>query len=265
MPPIIDSDADVAALAPRQTGYIPRDYEAVPPGTVQFCEPMPGMLRIPRVEWDERIKELEAKKATLSDLRKAAGLKTLNQGMTNYCHSFGTVNAIRLIREANGLPPVDFSPTGVAAQFQNFRNANNRPAGLGGNTYQNIPWIAEHGIPLASDWPLNKIDRKYATPDMKARAAQHKLTEWYELPRNDFDAAASCLLRGIPVVMGLAWWGHMICGMTLRKVKGGYGIEIWNSHGPQYGDDGCAILTERRATAFDQAAPRVVSLSKGNA
>lgn len=249
--PIIDDDSDAGSTGTFGKGYEPRDYATQP--TVEFCSPYPDGFIIPEVEWRERIEELERNKATLTDVRTRHGIKTLSQSSTNYCWSFGTVNGIRMARAAAGYPYLDLSPTAVAAQIKGFRN-------VGGNTFDAIPWIAEHGVPTTEHWPLNRIDRRYVTPEMKADAKRTVLTEWYELPSNNFAAAASCLLRGIPVAMGLSWWGHLICGLTLRSLPNGdFGIEIENSWGEQWGDKGLGVLTRRKATAFDQAAPRVVT------
>lgn len=238
-------------------GYEPRDYEAQPAGSVQFCAPMPPAMKIPRVEWDERIRELEENKATLVHVRARAGLKTLYQGQTNYCWAFATVNAVRILRAANGLPNLDLSATAVAYQIKGGRN-------VGGNTYEAIPHIATHGVPETKYWPLNSFDRRHISPAMKLNAQRTRLTEWYELKSNDFDALASCLLRNIPVVMGQFHWMHMVCGLALRKLKnGGYGVEIENSWGDWWGNKGLGVLTEDKAISFDQAAPRVVTAGVG--
>lgn len=232
-------------------GYEPRDYNTAPPGSIEFCSPLPPGFLIPRSEWRGLIEEQERNQATLVDVRRRSGIRTLSQGRTNYCWMFGTTNAARIVIAKKGLEVPEFSPTGAAALIKGFRN-------VGGNTFNAIPWIARHGIPLQPDWTLNVIDRRFDTPQMRANALHHRLLEWWELPSNNFDAAASCLLRGFPVILGLRWWMHMVCGLALRALpSGGFGIEIENSHGESYGNKGLAVLTENRATAFDQACPRV--------
>jgi hypothetical protein len=151
---------------------------------------------------------------------------------------------------ASGLPHVELSATMVACLAKNYRK-------VGGNTFDAIPIMHSIGVCSTQLWPLNQINRKYDTPAMRADAQQRRLAEWFELKPNNFDYAASALLLGFPVILGLAWWGHMILGLQLVQTsRGGYGILIENSWGESYGDLGLAVLEESRATAFDQAAVR---------
>lgn len=244
--PIIDGET-------MSLGYVSRDYDLQLPGTIEFCAPLPHDFVIPRSEWPGLIEAQEASHSTLRHVRDRAGIRTKSQNGTNYCWAFGTVAAIQLVRAAAGMPTVELSPTAVAAKIKNYRNR-------GGNTFDAIPYIAQHGVPTVEYWPLNRIDARYDTPEMRENSKNYRLTEWYELRSNSFDQAASCLLRGMPVILGLAWWGHMVCGLRLVALPGGgYGIEIENSHGEGYGEKGLAVLPESKATAFDQAAPRVVT------
>jgi len=168
------------------------------------------------------------------------------------CWSFGTVNCVRILRAKMGLPFANLSPTGPAAQIKNFRN-------VGGNTPEIIRWLAQNGVPEVKYWPLNQIDRRYVTDDMKKNAAQYKLVDWYELPRNDFNAMMSCLLLGIPVACGFMWWRHLVAGLSPKALSNGFGIEIENSWGNSWGNNGLGTLEESKATAFDQVAPIVFS------
>lgn len=258
-PVLTDSECQQYAQSPvingevMSFGYVARDYDLQLPGTVEFCSPLPPDFVIPRGEWEGIIKAQEEHRATLRHVRDRAGIRTKSQNGTNFCWNFGTIAAAQLVRAAAGLPTVELSPTAGASLIKNYRNR-------GGNTFDAIPFIAEHGCPTTEYWPLNKIEPKYDTPEMRANALNYRLTEWYELKSNSFDQAASCLLRGMPVILGLAWWGHMVCGLRLVSLGGGkFGIEIENSHGEGYGEKGLAVLPESKATAFDQAAPRVMT------
>lgn len=239
---------------PLRLGYVPRWHEADPNHPAECCEAFPRDLLIPRSDWRNIIEMQERTKSTLTHVRARAGIRTLSQNGTNYCWCFGVVNAVRIVIALQGGGFRNLSPTAVAAQVKNFRN-------VGGNTFQAIPHIAEKGVPTVEFWPLNQIDRKYLTPAMQANAQLTRLAEWYELQTNSFDAAASALLRGWPVPMGLSWWSHLVCGLRLVALDGRdrFGIEIENSHGESYGNKGLAVLPEEKATAFDQAALRVVT------
>lgn len=233
-------------------GYQPRDWDAQPEGSIEFCEPFPGHFMIDRGEWRERIEERERNNATLKQQSLAAGIETVSQNGTNYCWSFGSTRALEIVEAVHqGQPHVPLSPTAVACKAKNFANR-------GGNTFDWIPIAARDGVPTAEAWPLNRRDRQYNTPEVWATGAAQRMHEWWELPRNSFDAMASCLLRGWPVIIGVAWWSHMICAVDLKALPGGvFGVEIWNSHGRNYGENGFAVLSERKGTAFDQACPMV--------
>lgn len=234
-------------------GYEKRDYSVQRVGTIECCSPLPPNYLLPRSDWAMIAKDLEKRQATLTHSRARKGIKTYWQNGTNHCWAFGSVKAARLVRAFQGLPDVELCPTMVACLAKNYGN-------VGGNTFNAIPVMAKIGIATTKTWTLNKIDRHFDTPAMRAEAAQNRLKEWYELPSNSFAAAASCLLRNMPVILGLAWWSHMVCGMRLVVLgRDAFGIEIDNSHGEQYGNKGVAILEEGRATAFDQAAPRVMA------
>src|SRR5215510_16012364 len=65
-------------------GLVPRDYRLDP---VEMFSPPSQMKQIPRSEWSARIKDLEAQRARLSDLRTWPSLDQNGQG---YCHTDDT-------------------------------------------------------------------------------------------------------------------------------------------------------------------------------
>ena len=235
------------------TGYIARDYQALPRGRVAYTAPF-DLTPIPKSEWKDRIDYLKEQKAGLKDVVVAHSLKPSDQNGYRYCWAHGTVNAMRVLRAKEGQPYADLSATAVAAQIKNFRDQ-------GGNTFDAIPFVAEHGVPTFANWPQNKVDRKYVTEAMKDEAARYKLTEWYELEPNDFEQKATCLLNGIPVVAGYSHWGHMICDLELVYKGDEFGVHFMNSWGEDYGEGGFGELWGRKAVSFDQAAPRVVRVA----
>lgn len=169
------------------------------------------------------------------------------------CWIHGCVNAMRLLRAQYGMPYADLEPTMAGALIKNYRNQ-------GGNTPEAIRHLARLGVCTTRFWKPNSLDRSQDTPEMRANAAKYKLTEWWELKSNNFGQLATCLLLGYPVVIGLSWWGHMIVAMDLVKLgRDEFGVRIWNSWGDGWGDKGEKILTEKKATAFDQMCPRVVT------
>lgn len=240
------------------TGYIPRDYNALPMGKVAFCAPFDLPIP-PRNEWPDRIDYLNEQKATAWHIIQSAKLIASDQARTNFCWAHGMVNAMRIIRAMNGQPYKELSAAAVAAQITKFRNE-------GGNNYMSIPFLAKHGVPTVNEWPANAIDRQYVTEAMKAEAAENTLSEWYELEPKNEEQKMACLLYGFPVPAGYMDIGHMMCAVKPMYRKSGSGYEFgsldWNSWGQDYnGGTGCMERWGSKFRSFDQCAPRVVRVS----
>lgn len=232
-------------------GRVPRDYRRIPHGALPGAQPF-ILPEIPRSEWSERIKEMEATKSRLSDLMIQAGVPSLDQDGTNYCWCNGVVTAILGVRAVNNQPFVQLSPASVAAPVKNFRN----DGGWGGEA---LEYIVEHGVAAASLWPPNAIDRRYWTAEAKANALLHRVTEWYDLRSRSFAQKMTCLLMRIPVPSGYNWWSHETCGIDPVEIEPGhFGSRERNSWGGSYGQDGYFVLAENKSTPDDAVAPRVV-------
>ena len=233
-------------------GYWLRDYKRTPYGKMEFANPYTGAL-IPRSEWRERIEAMERTKSRLSDTRRAAKLPALHQNGTNYCWFNAFVSGIGVLRAANGLPYVELSSAFGAAQIKNFRNR-------GGWTGEAIKWLVTKGVCEAKYWPPNAISRKYRTKEAAENALLYRTPEFDELPSNSFEHMMTLLLKRVPVMMGLSWWRHLVCGLDPVALPGGrFGVRILNSHGTSYGDNGEAVLEERKAISHDQLALRTVT------
>ena len=129
----------------RATGYIARDYCKHPMGSVPYTVPFDVPL-IPRDEWKDRIDDLADKKARLTDLLDSLQIKADDQDGFGYCWAYGTVQAFILMRAVAGLPYKHLNPHALAAQVMDFRDR-------GGNTFDAIPWLVEHGCPTYDTWP----------------------------------------------------------------------------------------------------------------
>lgn len=251
---LIDDAAVGYEVATHGKGYEARDWEKEPYGSNEFAKAF-DLQVIPRSEWKERIQEMEAKKLRLSDVRRVHGLKSSNQGNTNYCWMHGVVNACRLRRAAMGLPYLDLSAASAAARRKGGANQ-------GGWSSEAAGELAARGINLMSEWPANSRDvRQYDTAENRALAESRKLFEFTELASRSFDQLMTCVLLQLPVGIGLNWWGHLVCAMDgLVLESGGYGIRIWNSWADSWGDNGESVLTESKATPGDAIAVRSVSV-----
>jgi hypothetical protein len=230
-------------------GYIPRDYQAFPAGTFAATMPLPT---IPRSEWRDRIEQMDREKRWPKDHKLAAGFDSLDQNGTNYCWINGPTQCIHYVRAMQGETHVALSPASVGAPIKNYRNQ-------GGWGSEGVKYMVEHGIAPQSLWPANAIDRKYDTEECRVERLKYKVDEWWELKERSFDQLMTCLLLGYPVAVGYSWWGHEVTAcMAAIQGSDDFFIDIDNSWGKGWKDNGHTLLTESKATPDDAVVPRVV-------
>lgn len=270
-------------------GLIPRDYHMHPVGLYGAGRRVDFPL-IPRAEWSERIRDMEATQSRLSDVRNRgmAGkpIPSRDQNGRGYCWFHSGTSASLLLRAVAGLPYADLSAYAGACIIKNYRDE-------GGWGAQGVDWICENGVPTSEFWPQRAVDRKYDTPAMRANAKLHRITEgWWDLDaaqydRNlTFDQVITCLLLRIPVVLDFDWWSHSVCGadpvdgvaqwgksraesgklLTLAEFElfwgvdtgaSGFGERIWNSWGDSWSDNGMGVVSGNKAIPVGAVAPRV--------
>lgn len=254
--PVIDDDTDPDTIFSPQHGR-GLDLSARPAGPYAYgtaAEPFPKALYIPRAQWQARAAERKAKRARLRDLCDRVGLPPKDQQQTNYCWINAPTYCVEVLRVKQNQGKVILSPASAGAQITQYRN-------IGGWGREGLQWISDKGLVPVDRWPANAIDRQYATDDNKQLALRYRVSEWWELPAHDVDALGSCLLRGIPVAVGLNWWSHEVTFTDLDYVNGRIAIIFRNSWGARYGDNGYAVLQGQRAIPDDAVAPRVALAS----
>jgi len=228
-------------------GYVPRDWLRYPEGT--FAAPFP-LPTIPRYEWTDRIEALDKTDGWPKDSKFLSGFDSLNQGNTNYCWINAPIQGMHYARASVGLKHIPLSPASVGAKIKNFRN-------VGGWGSEGLEYLIKHGAVPQSLWPANAIDRRYDTPEADAARADYMATEWWEMRNRDFSQLVSSLIYGFAVPIGLNWWSHEVLACRVYAVGSDeYEIDIDNSWGTNWGDNGHGRLSQSKATADDQLAIR---------
>lgn len=234
-------------------GHVPRDYKQQPFGSLGFATPF-SHPPTPRSEWAERIRDRERAGAILSKVARARGVKTLDQGPTNYCWINAPIQAMQVCRAVAGQPVIDLSPASVGTKIKRFQN-------VGGWGTEGLSYLARFGAVPCSLWPANAIDRRYDTPQADAERSKYQADKWIDLPPRRFDLQMTCLLMGWPVPVGFNWWGHEVLSIDPVILDGHdrFGTRIWNNWSDRWGTNGMAILDEEHSTADDQYALQAVT------
>ena len=247
--PIIEStETCLKASKPFGRGLIKRDYSIHPYGG--YARAFTGNL-IPENEWRDRILQRERDGMVISQLALAAGVQTLNQQRTNFCWFFAPAQAVMVARAIAGEKYVMLSPASGACLVTNYQN-------VGGWGTKAVKAIGDTGLVPAANWAPTAIDRGLDTPATRALREQNKLSDWIDLPARSFAHLMTMLLLGIPVPVGLNWWGHEVLAIDpILFPDGTFGARIWNSWDWSWGEKGFAILRRAQATPDDAIAPLV--------
>lgn len=251
---------------PDGPGYVPRDYDRHPVGSYKGGRKFPDALRYDEKQLREIFREQEAKKTSLRHIQDRSPRGWLRQSPTNYCWCYAVTVAVMLIRVCANLPFVRLSPFSVACPIKNFRNN-------GGWGTQALAYMVEHGVAAEEFWPMETPEMSSAECERanmaairngrqyfessRANAAEHKITEFFDVGDRDWNAKLSLLARRIPVPCGYSWMGHEMTSVRGIVLPSG---ELAAEDSDHYGRDGTPnyrIMTERRGTPDDACAPVV--------
>lgn len=262
-------------------GAVPRDYDVQPPETFS----PPSEIKVySEQELREIIREKDAKKSRNSDILRAAGIRSMDQGQFGYCWGHSVVGAVQGARAAQGLPHEDLSAFAVCATIKRGRNE-------GGWCGLAMQFVREKGVPTVARWPQGDADyRKYDKPEVWADAKTNIVTEDYvDLTREvynqnlTFMQALSCLAQNFFIAMDFNWWAHSVLGcdpvdlsnadirdddsgklitgpqlVAMLDVTSGFGVRDRNSWTDSYGEQGFFVLTGSKAIPDGAVAIRVV-------
>lgn len=216
----------------------------------ELTVPFPQELMIPRSEWQGIIEEQQTRKTRVSDVVNLAGLPCKDQANTNFCWANAPTHLleIALVRQ-NQLMTI-LSPASVACPVNGFKNQG----GWGEDALRQL--ITAGAVPVEK-WPANAISKSYYTEANKQIALNYVVPGWYNLRPKTLDEHISCLLRGIPVAVGLDYWGHEVSDYEAVWVNGAIGVRFRNSWGmnwPNQGAGGYSIRQGSKLIASDAVA-----------
>lgn len=238
-------------------GLVPRDYAANPVGYLACAKPFDLPL-IPEDEWEERLKEQKARKATLKDVRdrgmNGQPIPSRDQNGKGYCWAHSSTSACLIVRAIQGQPYADLSAFAVACVIKGFRDQ-------GGYGSQSLEFIAKRGIPTSEFWPQQSMARDNDNEKTWENAALHKVTEWMDLEERNKQQYVTCLLSGIPVVADRNWWSHSTCDVAIESFKP-FRVWTWNSWSDSWKERGMGIIEGSKALPDGMIAPRVLTASR---
>ena len=262
-PLIEDTTPDDGLLNPVVAGEAKgRGYDPSQVIPEMFAPPS-EMPLIPRAEWSARIKEQEERKSRISDILLAAGIPSMDQGPNGYCWGHSTVGCVQAVRALNNIPYVPLSAYHVCAVIK-------RGVNEGGWCGLSAKFLREVGVCSQAIWPQGNRDyRRLDTPECRANAALHKVTEeWTDLTRAVYDQSltfeqvATCLLCNVPVAGDFNFWQHSVLLCDLVEVEpGSFGVRLRNSWGDGWGDKGFGVLRGSKARPDGALAIRVTGAS----
>jgi hypothetical protein len=242
------TDANFAdVVAESMDSGMGRGYDPSLAGPFGSSAPEAAITRLPRATWPDHMRRQEAEQSSPWHWFKRGKVKVLNQGSWGYCWMYGLVGAMQTAYAQTG----GFVPH-LNAHYPAW--LGKRGANQGGWAGEALGYVREFGVPEIGVFPGHQTNRAaFDRGEVKASAELHKVVEFSELPRNDYEALVSVLLDPVnprPVTMGLNWWGHLI--YAVRAVP--EGILFINSWDTTWGREGAGVLAPNKAVAFEQIA-----------
>lgn len=223
----------------------------------------PGQLKIiPRSEWDARYEEQEALQSSLEHVRMRGNygkmIPSLDQNGQGYCWAYSTTAAVQLLRALANLPYVRLSGHAIGCQVKNYRDE-------GGWNGLSADWVMKHGVPSVEFWKEKSMSRSNDTPEMRANALSHMVTEdWSDQSLSVYDRnlteeqRATLLFNNIPYMADRNWWSHSTLDIRWCRIeRGSWGPKTLNSWTDSWEDNGMSIIQGSRSRTDGAVALRV--------
>lgn len=292
-------DPNIPGEGDKKRGLIPRNYATHPVGFYPAIPSYKAVAfdTLPTSDWPTRIRALKEGGARISDARRRGNkggiIPSRDQNGKGYCWRHSGTAAHLCVRALNGQPYADLSAYAGACMIKDFRDE-------GGWGAQGVDDIIKRGDPTSEFWPQRSMSRANDNPRTWENAALHRIDEgWIDLEAAQYDRnltwaqVVTCVLSGWPVIVDYNWWGHSVCAMdavdgasvfdttvrnresgkkmTLRQfhrmwdmndpVTAGVGLNIWNSWGDSWSNQGEGYLPPQKAVPDGSVAVRTVTAS----
>jgi len=236
------------------TGLIERDYKQFPSGYCSVAPSAPDSWLVPENEWEERLKEQKANRASLIHAREANydTLRSLNQNPRPLCWAFSTTKSAMYALHQAG-EKIVLSPWWIAGKANGWKNQ-------GGWCTLSLGALADVGAVLMDDCP--DFSRSFDTAANAEKAKKRRAIEWYDGSESrDRNRAImiSAFLLGLSPVLDLNWMAHSMCGCYLESINPlvVYADNSWGAI-DQYGPKGLYKLAGNRAIPDGAVVPRIV-------
>lgn len=227
----------------------------------------PGQLKIiPKSEWDARYDEQEALQSSLEHIRMRGNhgkmIPALDQNGQGYCWAYSATAAVMMLRAIANLPYVRLSGHAIGCQIKNYRDE-------GGWGALSADWVMKNGVPSVEFWKEKSMSRSNDTPEMRANALSHIVTEdWSDQTVSPYDRnmteeqIATLLFNNIPYQHDSNDWSHSVCALRWKRIeRGAWGPLILNSWTDGWEDNGMSVLMGRRRLPDGAVALRVTGAS----
>lgn len=227
----------------------------------------PGQLKIiPESEWDARFDEQEELQSSLTHIRMRGDhgkmIDALDQNGQGYCWAYSTTGAVMMLRAVANLPHVRLSGHAVGCLIKNYRDE-------GGWNGLSAEFVGRNGVPSVAFWKEKSMSRSNDTPEMRANALEHRVTEdWTDQSVAVYDRnltreqLATLLFNNIPVMGDFNWWSHSVLLLRWKRIsRGNWGPELLNSWTNGWEDNGMSTLEGSRGRTDGAAALRVTGAS----
>lgn len=215
-----------------------------------YASPMADSFEIiPEEQWPDLISMKDRDHSWLED--RIGDLPCKDQDGLGYCHGYGPVTCLEVMRKVAGYPYVELSGESVAGRVVNWRNQ-------GGDPEEDLQVLVQYGACEASfmDEP-HSISPQRWQDNWEQNALLYRAEEVFtQLDGDLWLLAGTCALRNIVTSPWYDWWGHCISGSYRLKydvkTRTFYRLDR-NNWGMSWGDRGYCWL--EKGTRRGQGTP----------